>query len=135
LNGDDFTLENFKNELQQIMRPGVLMRIVSMLPGMGSMRDAMNDPAAETELQRMLGIIASMTREERQNPKLLDDGRRKRICRGAGVQVGEIKALIKQFDMMAPLMKAMAGKGMGQRMKAIQDWNDTRRDDRGRFGL
>ena len=52
-----------------------------------------------------------MTREERRNPKLIDPSRRNRIARGSGVQVGDVNALIKQFDMMAPVMKAMAGKG------------------------
>ena len=61
----------------------------------------------------MLGIIDSMTPQERRNPKIIDPSRRNRIARGAGVQVQEVNALLKQFDMMAPMMKAMAGKGIG----------------------
>jgi signal recognition particle subunit SRP54 len=62
-----------------------------------------------------------MTPRERRNPKIIEPSRRNRIARGAGVQVQDVNALLKQFDMMAPIMKAMAGKGMGQRMQAIQD--------------
>jgi len=61
-----------------------------------------------------------MTPRERRSPKIIEPGRRNRIARGAGVQVQEVNQLLKQFDMMAPIMKAMAGKGMGQKMQAIQ---------------
>src|SRR6185369_16696362 len=63
----------------------------------------------------------SMTPRERRNPKIIEPGRRNRIARGAGVQVQDVNALLKQFDMMAPIMKTMAGKGMGQKMQALQE--------------
>jgi signal recognition particle subunit SRP54 len=117
----EFTLDDFKGQLRQIMQPGLMMKMMSMLPGMGQLTEMMNGEETEGEMKRMLGIIDSMTLDERRNPKLIDPSRRNRIARGSGVQVGDVNALIKQFDMMAPVMKAMAGKGMGQRMQAIQE--------------
>jgi signal recognition particle subunit SRP54 len=117
----EFSLEDFKVQLRQIMQPGLMMKMMGMLPGMGHLTEAMNGGEAEGEMKRMMGIIDSMTPRERKNPKIIEPGRRNRIARGAGVQVQEVNSLLKQFDMMAPIMKAMAGKGMGQKMAAIQD--------------
>jgi signal recognition particle subunit SRP54 len=116
----EFSLDDFKGQLRQIMQPGLMMKMMGMLPGMGHLTEAMNGEEAEGEMKRMLGIIDSMTLRERRNPKIIEPGRRNRIARGAGVQVQEVNQLLKQFDMMAPIMKAMAGKGMGQKMQAIQ---------------
>lgn len=117
----EFTLDDFKGQLRQIMQPGLMQKMLSLLPGMGQMSEMMNGSDAEGEMKRMLGIIDSMTLQERRSPKIIDPARRNRIARGSGVQVQEVNALIKQFDMMSPIMKAMAGKGMGQRMRAIQE--------------
>jgi signal recognition particle subunit SRP54 len=117
----EFTLDDFKGQLRQVLQPGLMMKMLSMLPGMGDMAQMMNGSDAEGEMKRMLGIIDSMTPQERRNPKVIDPSRRNRIARGSGVQVQEVNALIKQFDMMAPVMKTMAGKGMGQRMQALQE--------------
>jgi len=116
----EFTLEDFKGQLRQIMQPGLMTKMLSMLPGMGGMAEMLNGGDAEGEMGRMLGIIDSMTPQERRSPKVIDPSRRNRIARGAGVQVQEVNQLLKQFDMMAPIMKTMAGKGVGQRMQAIQ---------------
>jgi signal recognition particle subunit SRP54 len=117
----EFTLDDFKGQLRQVLQPGLMQKMLSLLPGMGQMSEMLNGGDAEGEMQRMLGIIDSMTPQERRSPKVIDPSRRNRIARGAGVQVQEVNALLKQFDMMAPIMKAMAGKGMGQRMQAIQE--------------
>src|SRR2546423_425301 len=117
----EFTLDDFKGQLRQVLQPGLMMKMMSMLPGMGQLTEAMNGEETEGEMKRMLGIIDSMTLKERRNPKVIDPSRRNRIAAGAGVQVQDVNALLKQFDMMAPVMKAMAGKGMGQRMQALQE--------------
>jgi signal recognition particle subunit SRP54 len=85
------------------------------------MTEMLNGADAEGEMKRTLGIIDSMTPQERRNPKIIDPSRRNRIARGAGVQVQEVNALIKMFDTMAPVMKSLAGKGIGQRMQALQE--------------
>ncbi len=121
----EFTLDDFKGQLRQIMQPGLMMKMMSMLPGMGQLTEAMNGEETEGEMKRMLGIIDSMTPRERRNPKIIDPSRRNRIAAGAGAQVQDVNALLKQFDMMAPVMKAMAGKGMGQRMQALQELQNS----------
>jgi signal recognition particle subunit SRP54 len=70
---------------------------------------------------RKVAIIDSMTAKEKKTPKIIDQSRRNRIAKGAGVQVQDVNQLVKEYDMMAPIMKSMAGKGMGGRMQAIQD--------------
>jgi signal recognition particle subunit SRP54 len=124
----EFTLDDFKGQLRQIMQPGLMTKMLSMLPGMGGMGDMaqmLNGGDAEGEMGRMLGIIDSMTPQERRSPKVIDPSRRNRIARGAGVQVQEVNQLLKQFDIMAPIMKTMAGKGIGQRMQAIQQLQNS----------
>ncbi len=69
----------------------------------------------------MVGIINSMTQDERRNPKIIDQSRRQRIAVGAGVPAQEVNQLVKQFDVMAPLMKSLAGKGLGGRLQAIRE--------------
>jgi signal recognition particle subunit SRP54 len=81
----------------------------------------MGDVDAEADSKRLIGIINSMTQVERRNPKLIDPSRRNRIASGAGVQPTEVNQLVKQYDMMAPIMKSMAGKGMAGRMQAIRE--------------
>ncbi len=83
-------------------------------------------------MKQTIGIINSMTPAERRNPKLIDPSRRQRIASGAGVQPQEVNQLVKQFDMMAPIMKRMAGKGMGGRMQAIRELQRERHARPGR---
>jgi signal recognition particle subunit SRP54 len=79
------------------------------------------DPTdAEGDMQRLFGIIDSMTPQERRNPRVVDPSRRRRIADGSGTQHHEVNELIKQFDAMASIMKGMAGKGVGDRMKMVR---------------
>lgn len=118
----EFTLDDFRNQLQQIARPGLMQKMLSLMPGMGAMRDMMGEIDAEKDTKRLLGIIDSMTSQERRNPtKVIDQSRRRRIAEGAGVEPHEVGALIKQFDAMASVMKQMAGKGVRDRMQLVRD--------------
>src|SRR5262245_2882468 len=117
----EFTLDDFKGQLRQMMQPGLMKKLIGLMPGMGQFTEMLNGEDTEGDLKRTLGIIDSMTQQERRNPKVIDPSRRNRIARGAGGQVQDVNALLKQFDMMAPMMKTLAGKGMGQRMQAIQE--------------
>jgi len=117
----DFTLDDFKVQLKQVLQPGLMTRMMSMLPGMGELSKMLSNSDAESEMGRKVAIIDSMTSKERKFPKIIDQSRRSRIARGAGVQVQDVNQLVKEYDMMAPIMKSMAGKGMGGRMQAIQD--------------
>ena len=121
LQAGEFTLDDFKNQLKQVLQPGLMTKMLSLMPGMGQLAEMLNGTDAEGEMKRKLGIIDSMTPQERRNPKIIEPGRRNRIARGSGVQVQEVNALLKEYDLMAPMIKSLAGKGMGQRMQALQD--------------
>jgi signal recognition particle subunit SRP54 len=95
---------------------------MGMIPGMGGLSEMMGDIDPETDMKRLFGIIDSMTPAERRSPsKLIDQPRRRRIAAGAGVQPHEVNDLVKQFDAMAQMMTALAGKGMRERMKMMRE--------------
>ncbi|MCG8587451.1 MAG: signal recognition particle protein [Pirellulales bacterium] len=117
-----FTLDDFKKQLQQITKLGPMQKVMGMLPGMGQLKEAMDGVDAEQDMKRMFGIIDSMTAKERRDPKkIIDTSRRRRIAAGAGVEPKEVSDLVKQFDAMASVMKEMAGMGMRERMRKVQE--------------
>jgi signal recognition particle subunit SRP54 len=92
-----------------------------MIPGMGGMQEMLGGADLEKDMNRLFGIIDSMTPDERRNPsRTIDQSRRRRIAAGAGVELHEVGDLVKQFDGMASLMKGMAGLGMRERMQQVQ---------------
>ena len=117
----EFTLDDFRAQMQQIAKPGLMQKMMSLMPGMGGMKEMLDSVDAEKDMKRMFGIIDSMTPAEKTNPKLIDQSRRHRIAQGSGTQASEVNELIKQFDGMASIMKSMAGKGMGDRMKMMRE--------------
>ncbi|MCI0362050.1 MAG: signal recognition particle protein [Planctomycetaceae bacterium] len=121
LQAGEFTLDDFKKQLKSVLQPGLMTKMLGLLPGMGEIQKMMSGVDAEGDAKRVVGIIDSMTAQERRNPKIIDPSRRNRIARGAGVQVAEVNGLLKQYETMAPIMRAMAGKSMMGRMQAIQD--------------
>jgi signal recognition particle subunit SRP54 len=116
----EFTLEDFRQQLQQVARPGMMQKFLSLMPGMGELRSMMDQVDAEKDMKRLFGIIDSMTPEERRNPKLIDASRRRRIAAGSGTQHHEVNELLKQFDGMASIMKSMVGRGVGDRMRMVR---------------
>jgi signal recognition particle subunit SRP54 len=117
----EFTLDDFRKMMGQTKRLGPLQKIMGMIPGMGGMSNMMQDMDAEGEMSRLEGIIDSMTPEERRNPgKTIDQSRRRRIAAGAGCEPHFVNELVKQFDGMASTMKELAGMGLGERMRKIQ---------------
>src|SRR5204863_4980938 len=101
---------------------GPLNKIMGMIPGMGGMADAMKDVDADSDMRRLVGVIDSMTLAERRNPtKVIDQSRRRRIAEGAGVEPKEVSDLVKQFEPVAGMMKKMAGMGIRERMKELQN--------------
>ncbi|REK17192.1 MAG: signal recognition particle protein [Planctomycetota bacterium] len=117
----EFTLDDYRNMLGQTKKLGPINKIMSMLPGMGNMQEMLDGVDAEGGMKRMGGIIDSMTPEERRLPSKIDQSRRRRIATGAGVEPHEVNELVKQFEPMAAIMKQMAGKGMRDRFKMMQD--------------
>jgi len=117
----EFTLDDFKKMLSQTRKLGPLNKVLGMIPGLGSMSDMLGELDAEKDMNRLSGIINSMTPEERRNPsKTIDQSRRRRIAAGAGVEPHEVNELVKQFDGMADLMRRVSGMGLRDRMKTMQ---------------
>lgn len=116
----DFTLDDFKNMMEKVAQPGLMGRMMGLMPGMGQFKDVMESDEAAGGIRQMIGAINSMTMEERRNPKSIDTHRRTRIAKGAGVQTPVISQLVKQFEVMKPLMQSMAGKGVGDRMSMMR---------------
>jgi signal recognition particle subunit SRP54 len=88
---------------------------------MGNLADMMGDGDVEGEFRQLTGIIDSMTPEERRNPtKVIDQSRRRRIAAGAGVEPHQVNELVKMFEPMSGLLRDMAGKGVRDRMKTMQ---------------
>lgn len=111
----DFNFEDFLEQMQQIKKMGGLGDILSMMPGMGSqLKGADIDEGA---LGRTEAMIYSMTLEERSNPDLINPSRKRRIAKGAGVDIGEVNRLIKQFEQSKKLMKQYSGMLGGKGMK------------------
>ena len=102
LREETFTLEDFKEQLQQVRNIGSFDQILSMLPGMGGMKNLQVD---EGEFVRIEAIINSMTPGERQNPAMIDGSRRRRIAQGSGTQIQAVNRLLKQFAETRKLMK------------------------------
>jgi signal recognition particle subunit SRP54 len=109
---NQFTLEDFLKQLQQVKRMGSIGQILDMVPGMGRLRQQMNidNEEAQQQLKKVEAIIYSMTPGERRNPKLLNASRKRRVAAGSGTSVQDINALLKQFREMQRMMK-MIGSG------------------------
>jgi signal recognition particle subunit SRP54 len=107
----EFTLEDFLQQMQQVRSMGPLEDLLGMIPGMGKQMKAMKGEIDEKELGHVEAIIKSMTLEERRNPIILNGSRKKRIARGSGTKVQEVNRLLKQFEDSRKLMKQFADMG------------------------
>jgi len=114
---DDFTLEDFRDQLRTIKKMGPLEQVLGMIPGMGGLKE-LNEQRAQMDpkqLAHVEAIINSMTIAERQNHSLINGSRRKRIARGSGRSVEEVNRVLKQFVEMRKMLKSMAGMGGGRK--------------------
>jgi len=108
--GEDFDLEDFLQQMKQIKKMGSITSLLGMLPGMGQMKDALNQ-VDDKDLDRIAAIIQSMTPQERRDPKVLNGSRRMRIAKGSGTSVPEVNNLVNRFGEAQKMMKQMAGMG------------------------
>ena len=121
LRAGEFTLDDFKKVLLQTRRLGPMGKVLGMIPGMGGMQEMLAGNDLDKDVDRLFGIIDSMTPAERRQPsRLIDQSRRRRIAVGAGVDPHEVSDLVKQFDGMSAMMKGMAGLGMRDRLREVQ---------------
>jgi signal recognition particle subunit SRP54 len=108
---EQFTLEDFLEQMQQMRKMGSMKKMLGMLPGMGQMKQQLED-FDEREIDRTEAIIRSMTPSERRNTKLLNGSRRLRIARGSGMTVTDVNQLVQRFDQAAKMMKTVARGGV-----------------------
>lgn len=111
--GESFTLDDFLDQMQQLKKMGSMQKMLTMLPGMGQAREAIEN-LDEKELGRTEAIIRSMTPAERADPTILTGTRRARIAGGAGTSVQAVNSLVKRFTEAQKMMKTMAKGGMPQ---------------------
>ena len=109
---NEFTLEDFRNQLTQIRKMGPLQDILGMIPGMKKIKALKEMSPDEGELVRIGAIIDSMTRAERRNHLLIDGSRRKRIARGSGTTVQQVNRLLNNYAEMRKMMRRMTQGGM-----------------------
>ncbi|WP_156254062.1 signal recognition particle protein [Pseudactinotalea terrae] len=110
---DDFTLQDFMDYMRQLKQLGSMKKMLGMIPGMGQMREQLEN-FDEREVDRVEAMINSMTPAERANPKIINGSRRSRIARGSGSTVSDINGLLERFDQAKTMMRSMArGGGRG----------------------
>jgi signal recognition particle subunit SRP54 len=109
--GGEFTLDDFLEQMQQVRKLGSMSKIMGMLPGMGQIREQLEN-FDEREIDRIQAIIQSMTPAERANPKMIDGSRRSRIAKGSGRQVSDVNNLVDRFFEARKMMASFAKGGM-----------------------
>ncbi len=116
---NQFTFDDFLSQIKHIKKMGNVKDLMGMIPGMGkAIKDVDLDDDAFKSIE---AIIHSMTPDERQNPKLLNGSRRRRIAIGSGTDIQEVNRLIKQFSQTSKMMKMMTGKGGKNMMNAMSN--------------
>lgn len=123
--GEDFTLDDFLEQMQAVKKMGSLGKILGLLPGMGDMK-AQLDQVDDRELDRVAAIIQSMTPAERAEPKILNGSRRSRIAKGSGSSVGDVNGLIERFAAAQKMMKQM-GKGGAPGMPGMPGFGGSKK--------
>jgi signal recognition particle subunit SRP54 len=132
--GGEFTLEDFLQQMLMIRKMGPLQGILGMMPGAGKIKDALAG-VDERDIDRTAAMIRSMTPEERQNPKIINASRRKRIAAGSGTTVTQVNALLDRFGEAKKMMGSMAGRfGMPGGRKATKGPAKGKKGKKGKSG-
>ncbi len=133
LGGEQFTLEDFLDQLIAVRRMGPIANVLAMMPGMGQMKDQIAE-LDDSHFDRVTAIIRSMTPGERTNPKIINGSRRARIANGSGVTVMDVNQLLNRFTDAQKMMKQMGGMmGLpgGGRRKATKSPKNKRKGTKG----
>jgi signal recognition particle subunit SRP54 len=109
---NDFTLEDFRDQLKSIRKLGPLSSLLDMMPKMGMLKELKDVKVDEKEIGRVVAIIDSMTPKERDNHMIINGSRRRRIAKGSGTSVQDVNQLLKQYTQARKMMKSLSG-GMG----------------------
>jgi signal recognition particle subunit SRP54 len=130
MGGEQFTLEDFLDQLIAVRRMGPIANVLAMMPGMGQVKDQLAD-LDDKHFDRVAAIIRSMTPDERTNPKIINGSRRMRIANGSGVTVMDVNQLLNRFAEAQKMMKQMGGMmglpGGGARRKATKSPKNKRK--------
>ncbi|HEX4168954.1 MAG TPA: signal recognition particle protein [Bryobacteraceae bacterium] len=120
--GDDFTLEDFRDQIKQLQKLGPLGKLLDMMPQMGPLKDLKNAQIDEKEVGRVVAIIDSMTPKERRNHMLINGARRRRIAKGSGTSVQDVNNLLKQYGQARKMMKSFTGQAglLGKRLSKMK---------------
>jgi signal recognition particle subunit SRP54 len=118
--GQRFNLEDFRDQLQQMMGMGGLSGLLDKLPGVGDIPKEVRNQVNDRELVRMVAMINSMTPQERRHPDVIKGSRRRRIAAGSGTQVQDLNRLLKQFTQMQKMMKRMSKGGMAKMLRGLK---------------
>ncbi len=116
--GDDFSLEDFRDQIKQIRKLGPLSGLLEMMPQIGPLKDLKNAKIDENEVGRIVAIIDSMTPKERRNYMIINGSRRRRIAKGSGASVQDVNNLLKQYAQARKMMKSFTGQAglLGKRL-------------------
>jgi len=132
--GNQFTLEDFLDQLTAIRRMGSIGNLLGMMPGMGQMKDALAQ-VDDRDLDRTAAIIRSMTPAERENPKIINGSRRLRIAKGSGMKVNDVNQLVDRFFEARKMMAQMGGMMPGMRRRsATKSSKNKRKGKKGSSG-
>ena len=112
---NEFTLEDFRDQIKQIRKLGPLENLLGMMPNIGPIKDLKNVKVDENEITRIVAIIDSMTPRERDNHMIINGARRRRIAKGSGTSVQDVNSLLKQYAQARKMMKSFSG-GLGGMM-------------------
>lgn len=117
--GKEVSLEDFREQLKQMQSMGGLGGLMDKMPGMGAGGPAMSSQMGDTQVRRMIGVINSMTSQERRFPAVIKGSRKRRIAAGSGTQVQDVNRLLKQFMQMQKMMKKMKKGGLKNMMRGM----------------
>ncbi|MGR6980609.1 signal recognition particle protein [Testudinibacter sp. P27/CKL/0425] len=118
--GDEFTLEDFREQLIEMKKMGGMMSMLEKLPGAKNLPDHVKGQVDDKMFNKMEAMINSMTFKERQNPDIIKGSRKRRIALGSGTQVQDLNKMLKQFTEMQRMMKKMRKGGMAKMMKGMK---------------
>jgi signal recognition particle subunit SRP54 len=114
IRANEFTLEDFRDQLKTIRKLGPLEQIMGMLPGLGNLKALADNKPDEKQISRIEAIIGSMTPEERRRQHIINGSRRKRIARGSGTTVQDVNRLLRQFEQTQTMLKRLGGGRRGK---------------------
>jgi len=119
---NEFTLEDFRDQLRQLRKLGPLESILGMMPQLGPLKNLKDVKVDDKEITRVVAIIDSMTKKERHNHMIINGARRRRIAKGSGTSVQEVNSLLKQYAQARKMMKSITGGGglLGKRLGKLK---------------